>query len=271
MDGAEMRRLNASLRDALELQRRFVAEASHELRTPVASLRAQLDVLRAEASRPPLGAAAWEEVVRRLDDMARETARMSALLADLMTLAHADGGAPLARADVNLEEVLLDVYRETRPLATTVDFRLTLDERAASAPLVAGDRERLRQLFLNLVTNALRFTPDGGRIELRCRVSEREAAIGVTDTGIGIPAEDLPRIFERFYRADRGRARQTGLGGSGLGLAIAKWIAETHGGAISVESKLGAGTAFTVRLPLIGSPFAAPARSATRAATAAAR
>jgi len=270
IDAGEIRRLNASLRSALESQRRFVADASHELRTPVASLRAQLEVLREDASQPPL-VAAGQALRQQLDEMSRETARMSALLADLMTLAHADGGAPLAHAEVGLEDVLLDVYREARPLAVGVDFRLTLDERAASTPLVRGDRERLRQLFLNLVTNALRFTPDGGGVELSCRVSQREALVAVRDTGTGIPAEDLPRIFDRFYRADRGRARATGLGGSGLGLSIAKWIAETHGGSISVESTLGAGSAFSVRLPLLASQFAAPARSAVRAATAVAR
>ncbi|HEU5315286.1 MAG TPA: ATP-binding protein [Chloroflexota bacterium] len=264
-DTAEIRRLNETLKEALDSQRRFVANASHELRTPVASLRAQLDVLR---GRPASGPAEWSV---ELDHMAHEAARMSALLADLLALAHADGGAPLVAEPVGVEDLLLDVYREARPLAGGVDFRVTLDDEAAHAPVVFGDRERLRQLFLNLVTNALRFTPEGGTVEVRCHISSHDVDVAVADTGSGIPPEALPRIFERFYRVDRGRAREAAtLGGSGLGLSIAKWIAEAHGGSIRVASQVDVGSTFTVRLPL-AEPAAEATRTAVRAVPAAAR
>jgi signal transduction histidine kinase len=263
-DAAEIRRLNATLEETLDSQRRFVANASHELRTPVASLRAQLDVLRARPSERP------DDVNAALDHMTHEAARMSALLADLLALAHADGGAPLAAEPVNVEDLLLDVYREARPLASGIDFRVTFDDEAPQAPVVLGDRERLRQMFLNLVTNALRFTPDAGSVAIRCRADSQLVTIVVSDTGVGIAADVLPRIFERFYRADGSRAREQGLGGSGLGLSIAKWVADAHGGTIEATSTEGAGSTFTVRLPL-GAAAPAEVRTAVRAVPAAAR
>ena len=277
-DSAEIRRLNQTLTATLERQRRFLADASHELRTPVASLRAQLDVLGQQVEGPAAGAGGagatgtapsvsaagvWSAV----GQMAQETARMSGLLSDLLTLARADEGAPLARERVNLEDVLVACYREARPLARHVDFRLTLDGDAPDVLVVTGDSERLRQLFANLVTNALRFTPEGGRVEISCAVHGGNALVSVSDTGCGISPEALPRVFDRFYRADAGRARDRdaadGLGGSGLGLSIARWITEAHGGRISVRSEPGTGSTFTVTLPLdAGAPE--PLRTAPR-------
>ena len=257
-DAGRIRRLNARLDAALAAQRRFLADAAHELRTPVASLRAHVALLRQAVVAVPGGGgeARGEDaaVAEMLAQMTEETARLSALLADLLTLARADEGAPATVAPVDLEELLVAVYREVQPLAGGV--RLTLDVDAGDgAPVVRGDPERLRQMLLNLVTNAIRFTPDGGRVTLSCRQEDGHAVLRVEDCGAGIAAADLPHVFDRFYRADAARARDaTGArspaGGAGLGLSIARWAAETHGGTITATSAPGRGSVFTVRLPL---------------------
>lgn len=262
---AEIRRLNASLQGALEHQQRFLADASHELRTPIASLRAQLETLRRQ-----VGAAPAVEIRERLDEALTETARVGTLLADLLALARSDSGVPLTRERVNLEDVLLDVYRELRPLAERVSLSVHLDDEAALPPMVLGDRERLRQLGLNLAANAVRFTPAGGSVEIRCGASGDRVSIEVADTGSGIAPQDLPRIFDRFYRAERGRARDGESAGSGLGLSIVKWIVEAHCGSIDVQSTLGQGTRVTVSLPAAPAD-PVPFRTAARAATAEAR
>jgi signal transduction histidine kinase len=256
-DTGRIRRLNARLEATLADQRRFLADAAHELRTPVASLRAHVALLRQELMAPDRAAPAPPAVPGLLTQMAQETARLSALLADLLTLARADEGAPLAAEPVDMEELLVAVYREVRPLAGDVRLNLDLDG-DGDAIVVRGDAERLRQLLLNLVTNAIRFTPAGGRVTLRCRRDGGHAVVGVEDSGAGIAAADLPRVFDRFYRADPARSRGAGeagggspdASGAGLGLSIARWAAETHGGTIAVASEPGRGSVFTVRLPL---------------------
>ena len=262
---AEIRRLNESLREALDLQKAFVANASHELRTPIASMRAQLEMFRGR-----VGTAPRADLAQRVDELALETARMGALLSNLLVLARSDSGLPLARERVNLEDVLFDVYRELRPLAGQVNLSVHLDDDSMGAPSVVGDHERLRQLLLNLAANALRFTPPGGSVEIRCGALDDRVRIDVVDTGIGIAPEDLPKIFDRFYRVDTGRAREDVLGGSGLGLSIAKSIVEAHGGTIDVVSEVGKGSTFSVLLPL-ATPAPSQARSGARAATAGAR
>jgi signal transduction histidine kinase len=273
-DGGTIRELNRRLVETLAAQRRFVADAAHELRTPIASLRAQVEVLRREAGATgaaggatrgatgALGPAGGEGPAPAavLDQLARETTRLSAVLADLLALARADEGAPLAAADVDLEALLIEAYRAALPLAGRVGLQLDLDE-GGGPPVVRGDAERLRQLVVNLLLNGLRFTPPGGRVTVRCRRDRGQAVVAVADTGVGIAPEDLPHIFERFYRADPARARagsasgsldrdRTIGGGAGLGLPIARWIAEAHGGSITVQSEPGEGSVFTVRLPL---------------------
>jgi signal transduction histidine kinase len=277
-DAARIRRLNARLEGALAEQRRCLADAAHELRTPVAVLRALVALLRQEFAPPPDGSGAAgagrargadPDVVEMLAQMAQATARLTAMLADLLTLARADEGeaVPAAVAPVDVEALLVAVYREVQPLAGGV--RLTLDvDGGADAPVVGGDAERLRQMLLNLVTNALRFTPPDGRVALRCRQADGHAELRVEDSGVGIAPADLPHVFDRFYRADPARARRPaagdrGAGGAGLGLAIARWAAESHGGTIAVASAPGRGSVFTVRLPLAppaGSPAGATAR-----------
>jgi signal transduction histidine kinase len=205
-------------------------------------------------------------VQEMLAQMAQETARLSALLDDLLTLARADEGVPPADDLVDLEELLVIVYRELQPLAGAVRLRLQLndDGDAGAAPVVRGDFERLRQLLLNLAANAIRFTPAGGQVTLRCRRTGGRAVLSVEDSGCGIAAADLPRVFDRFYRADAVRARDRDAGGrstgggAGLGLAIAKWVAEAHGGTIEAASQPGRGSVFTVQLPLTSPEPAAP-------------
>jgi signal transduction histidine kinase len=175
---------------------------------------------------------------------------MSRLVADLLLLARVDAGVRLDRQPVELDTLLLEVYRQATVMSSEVDIRLGHEDQA----VVVGDADRLRQLFLNLVDNALKYTLDGGQVTLSLHNEGDWVRVTVADTGIGIPPEDLqpapnglPSIFERFYRADPGRTR--GKGGTGLGLSIAHWIAQAHGGEISVKSTLGEGSSFTVRLP----------------------
>jgi heavy metal sensor kinase len=226
------------LDQAFHTQQRFLADASHELRTPLATIRTNVEALLRGAVENPT------ERDASLRAIARETDRMGRLVSDLLALAHADAGQPLVRRVVELDALLLDVYQQERRLAEGVELRLgELDQVA-----VDGDPDRLKQLLLNLVDNALRYTPTGGVVTLDLERRDGEALLRVRDTGPGIPPEHLSRIFERFYRVDQPRSRKAG--GTGLGLAICKWVAEAHGGRIEVESQPGAGSTFTVLLPV---------------------
>jgi two-component system, OmpR family, sensor kinase len=172
--------------------------------------------------------------------------RMTRLVDDLMLLARADaGGLPIQRQVVELDTILLDIYRQVSALNPPIE--VTLQE--IDQVRIWGDGDRLRQLLLNLVDNAIKYTPAGGRVALSLSQEDGQARIEVADTGVGITEEDLHLIFERFYRVDKSRGRVQG--GSGLGLSIAKWVAEAHGGHIEVISQEGEGTTFTVLLPMM--------------------
>jgi len=178
-----------------------------------------------------------------------EMERMSRLLGDLLLLARADtGGLPLRHEPVELDNTLFEVYRQVSRIAKPVAVELTAVDQAT----ILGDEDRLKQLILNLVDNGIKYTQPGGAVRLSLAKDSGWAQLTVSDTGIGIPAEDLPHIFDRFYRVDKARGRAQG--GSGLGLAIAKWIVQAHGGAIRVESVMGQGTTFVVTLPLYQVP-----------------
>jgi two-component system, OmpR family, sensor kinase len=222
--------------------RRFTADASHELKTPLAVLRA--DVERAMHAHPNSN-----EQAIALEEALHETTRMAGLVDSLLTLARADEGRfDLHREPVDLEPLVKEVFETATILGEAA--RLSVTMRTVEPSTVLGDPVRLRQLFLNLVTNAIKYTPRGGEVELSLSRRDSEASFSVRDTGIGISAADLPYIFERFWRADRSRSRAAASGGFGLGLAISQWIAQAHGGSLTVQSRLHRGSTFTVSVPI---------------------
>jgi two-component system OmpR family sensor kinase len=225
---------------ALEAQRRFVADASHELRTPLTTIRGNISLLRRT---PPIDEA---DRVAVLADMAEEAERMSRLVNDLLSLARADTGRPLRSEAVPLRPLLDDLCRNARLLEPNLEITCANDLDVA----VQGDPDALKQVLLILLDNAIKFTPPGGAVRLATALRDDSVAISVEDTGIGIPAEALPHIFERFFRADSSR---TG-GGAGLGLAIAKTLVERQRGAITVASTPGRGSTFTIVLPRSARP-----------------
>lgn len=225
----------ARLERLFNAQRRFVADVSHEMRTPLTAIRGNVGLM----SRIGYD----EEALAAIDGEAR---RMTRLVEDLLLLAKADAGRmPLETALVELDTLVLETYNQARLISEGVDVELGQIDQVQ----VMGDSDRLKQLLLNLVTNGLKYTPSGGRVSLSLRRNDHWVFVDVCDTGIGIPADDLPHIFDRFYRVDKARSRAQG--GSGLGLSIAHWIAEAHGGALTVDSTEGEGSTFTVKLPLI--------------------
>ncbi len=223
-----------SLESAYNAQASFVADASHELRAPLTAVQGSIDIARDPRQRD-MGVHD-----RALDDAATEASRMARLVADLLALARADAGMSLASRPVELDRIVMDVLGEARHLAR--GQQLVLGDVTPST--VWGDRDGLRQLVLILVDNAIRYTPPGGRITVTLQDRGDAVVLGVTDTGIGIAPADLPRIFDRFFRAQRARSHDPG--GTGLGLAIGRWIADLHGATIAVDSRPDEGTTFTV-------------------------
>jgi two-component system, OmpR family, sensor kinase len=229
----------ARLEELFRTQQRFLADVSHELRTPLTTIRGNVDLMRRMGGADDVS----------LDDIEAELERMTRLVNDLLLLARADvGSLPIGQEIVELDTLLLDVYRQATTLNPDVEVRMAEVDQVQ----VIGDADRLKQLVLNLVDNAVKYTPSGGSVFLGLTKNNEETELTVSDTGIGIPEEDIQFIFDRFYRVDKARARAHG--GSGLGLSIARWIVEVHGGSIAVESRLGEGTTFIVRLPLYPAP-----------------
>jgi two-component system OmpR family sensor kinase len=220
-------------------QRRFVADVSHELRTPLAAMQGNLEVLDRGAARDP------ELLAESLADMRREVARLIRMANDLLLLAQSEAGVQLRHEPVELDTLLLEVHRELRPLANGVQLKIAEEDQI----IVQGDRDRIKQALLNLGVNALQHTRTGSSVTLSLARQGDVAMLSVSDGGTGISPDDLPYIFDRFYRADRSRSRNRG--GAGLGLAIVKWIAEAHGGQVAVESSPGSGSRFSILLPLI--------------------
>ena len=235
-------RMLGSLEEAYLAQQRFVSDASHELRAPLTVIQANLDLLR-RAERMPA-----DDRSRAIEEAFAEATRMTRLVADLLALARADAGVPLRRAPVELDRILLGVVAEARHMTRGHELVVGRVEPAA----MSGDPDRLRQLLLNLMDNAIRYTPPSGRVTIALHADGGWADITVRDTGVGIATDALPHVFERFYRGDRARARDPG--GTGLGLPIARWVAEQHGGTLELESELGRGTIARVRLPLVEVP-----------------
>ncbi len=218
-------------------QRRLVADVSHELRTPLTAIRGNLDLVRRYG---------MDET--SLEAMHSESERMSRMVDDLLLLARADyGNLVIDMIEIDADTVVTEVFKEARILAK--DRNLLIRMHHIEPVRLNGNSDRLKQLLLNLVSNAIKFTPDGGQIGLSLRQSGREAVLQVTDTGVGIEAEDIAHVFDRFYQADTSRTRIHNTGGAGLGLSIAKWIVEAHGGTIEVKSRPNVETVFTVRIP----------------------
>jgi heavy metal sensor kinase len=232
----------ARLDDAFRRQRQFTADASHELRTPLTAMKGQVEV----ALSRPREAAAYREVLQAVNE---EVDRLIRLVGSLLTLAKADAGQiPIACEAVNLGELITAAVEQVRPVARQRHLELRV-EHGPDVTLEA-DEDLLLQLLLNLLDNAVKYTPAGGQVTVGWNVDGRHIDLRIRDTGIGIASEHLPHVFDRFYRADKARSRAEG--GAGLGLSICRWIAEAHGGSISVQSAPGKGTTFTVRLPLNG-------------------
>jgi two-component system OmpR family sensor kinase len=240
--GATLNAMISRLETSFGALRRFTADASHELKTPLAVLRA--DVERAMHTPPT----STEHLVA-LEEALQETTRMADLVDSLLTLARADEGRfDLHRQPFQLEPLVHDVFETAVILGE--DAGLTVTLLGVENATILGDRIRLRQLFLNLVTNAIKYTSRGGTVEVSAKRKDGQVEFSVRDTGIGIAAGDLPYIFERFWRADRARSRLSERGGFGLGLAISQWIAQAHGGTLTVQSRLHRGSTFTVILPI---------------------
>jgi signal transduction histidine kinase len=245
----ELSRLGQKLNDMLGrversfvALRRFTADASHELKTPLMVLRAGVERSLTHPKTPG-------DIVPALDETLRQVNQMSELVTNLLTLARADEGrASLALVDVDLRTLMAEAAETAEILGAErqVSIKVEQPPYAVSLPVDAG---RIRQLLMNLVTNAVRYTPAGGKATLRIVDGPETVTIAVQDTGIGIAPGDLPNVFERFWRADPARSRTGEHPGTGLGLAISKWIVEAHGGTISAQSRPGRGSTFTVVFP----------------------
>jgi heavy metal sensor kinase len=226
------------LENLFEAQRRFMADVSHELRTPLTAIRGNVDLMTRSREADP----------ESLGAITSEVDRLARMVQDLMVLSQAESGKlTLAMEEVELDTLLLEIFKQAKVLSQDrVEVRLGREDQAR----VRGDRDRLKQVLLNLVANGLDHTAAGGTVTLGLTCVGDMARVTVTDNGAGIPHEELPHIFERFYRVDRSR-RRTALGGAGLGLSIAYWITRSHGGRIEVASELGKGSTFSVWLPLL--------------------
>jgi two-component system phosphate regulon sensor histidine kinase PhoR len=234
------------LRRLEQVRKDFVANVSHELRTPLTAIKGYAEALQDAAQDDPAQRSRFLEVIRTHTD------RLNLIITDLLLLSKIESGQiPLKREPVKLP-ALLD--RTLRLLSRLIEQKQhkVVTAIPPGLPPILGDEERLGQVFSNLLDNAIKYTPDHGTITLAAEVVQDMVEVRVEDTGIGIPPQDLPRIFERFYRVDKARSRE--LGGTGLGLAIVKHLVEGHGGSVSVESLPGQGTRFLVRLPTTAAP-----------------
>jgi heavy metal sensor kinase len=245
--GDELGDLAATINDMIERLersfaevRRFTADASHELRTPLTAIRTEAEVALARSTLPP-------EQQHLLGSILEECERLTRLTDQLLTLSREDAGVARAPcAAVDLSALVAGVVETMRPLAEARG--LSLRAEVAAAVRALGDGGRLRQVFYNVLDNAIKYTPEGGQIEVRVGARGSDAVVVVRDTGVGIAAEHLPRVFDRFYRVDRARSREQG--GTGLGLSISRSIVTAHGGRIDLDSVPGRGTTCTVVLPL---------------------
>jgi len=229
------------LERAFRRQKQFTSDASHELRAPLAVIEAESS-LALQKERPQ------SDYRQSLETISQESKRMSSLIDQLLTLARADAGKEQWNfGEVNLGRLITNLNADVEVLCHEKGLNCELWK--TQDLVINGDEARLRELFMNLLDNAIRYTPSPGTVSISLRREAQMVVVAVTDTGVGIPAEDIPFIFERFYRVDKSRSRAEG--GTGLGLAICRHIAEAHGGKIVVESQVGVGSTFSVWLPLL--------------------
>lgn len=222
---------------AFNQMRRFMGDAAHELKTPIAVLRARTDVALQRKRSPA-------EYQQTLAGVSAEAERLGHLVDNMLVLARIDAGQwPIHRATVQLDDIVLDAANSARALGD--DKQVELDVGTLAPTTVNGDPTLLRQLFMILLENAIKFTPEGGKVTVRVERNRSRTHVTISDTGAGIPANALPHVFERFFRADPARSR----GGAGLGLPIARWIVDSHKGRIKVQSVEGRGTVVKVTLP----------------------
>ncbi|MDG3004075.1 sensor histidine kinase [Paludisphaera mucosa] len=251
-DVTDLRRLERMRQD-------FVANASHELKTPLASIKAYAETLLDWALEDP---AVNRRFVERIDEQAD---RLDSLIHDMLSLARLEANQDVFRHDpLGLAAVLGRCVEAHRDRAESGDLTLEFDVDALDAgATILADEEAVRQIFDNLIDNAIKYTPPGGRVGVVGSASAAEIVVAVSDTGLGIPREEQARIFERFYRVDKARSRE--LGGTGLGLAIVKHLVSSLQGRVEVTSRLGAGSTFTVRLPRAQAPAPSPTSTAAEA------
>jgi two-component system, OmpR family, sensor histidine kinase CiaH len=237
------------IKTAMDSQRAFIADASHELRTPVAVVRTNAELLERHIQSGTIGRS--DNDATAIEDILGESERLGRMVGQMLTLAQADTGQTItSKSALDLGQLAEGVARSVRSLAEAKGIRF--QTQIAQDIWVDGDADRLREVMVTLVDNAIKFTELGGAVDFEVRRDRRRARVTVADNGPGIPRESLPHVFERFYRVDRARSRDEG--GTGLGLAIAREIVQAHGGSISVDSTPGAGTRFDVELRLTGKP-----------------
>ena len=233
----------SELKDAERQRREFVANVSHELRTPLTSIRTYAETLSDSPDLPV------ETHADFLNVILNESDRMGKIVSDLLDLSRLDAGGGIKLEPFSLEKSVREVYTAIALSAERRGQSIDL-ELQWSMPNIVGDRARIEQVLMNIMTNAIKYTPEGGEINVSCFSVGDYATVVISDTGVGIPKEDIPHVFDRFYRVDKARSRESG--GTGLGLSIAYDIIALHGGEIRLESEVGKGSTFTVNLPIRG-------------------
>jgi signal transduction histidine kinase len=235
----ELERQNHQLRQLDRLKDEFVALVSHELRTPLTSIRGYLELINEDTN-------LTDEQTRFLETIDRNAQRLQRVVGDLLFVAQVEAGKlSLEVSAVDLNAIAEEAVHAAQPSAAAKEIALTLE--VDELPVIQGDRARLAQVLDNVVSNAIKFTPSGGAVSVTTRLLPGEVEVVISDTGMGIPSDELPLLFQRFFRAER--ATSGAIPGTGLGLAIAKAIVTGHGGRIRVESEDGAGATFRVTLP----------------------
>jgi heavy metal sensor kinase len=229
----------ARLEDAVQQMRQFTASISHELRTPLTALRGEAEVALMEARTP-------EAYRRVLASQLEEFDKLTQMINRLLTLARAEGGEiHLATDRVNVSDLVSSLAAQMEPMVSWKNIHLQVN--VDDDIFVGGDRDWLESAVLNLLDNAIKFTPEGGEVNVAVSMKDRSMRLDIRDTGIGIPSEALPHVFERFFRAEPSRSKE--FEGAGLGLALVKWVVENHHGRVGVESEIGKGSCFTIWLP----------------------